>query len=155
MATRTRVPALGAEGWFTEEGGAALLGSRCTACGTVAFPKASYACGNPACGGGALEEARLAATGTVWSYTDLRYQPPPPFVATTDPYEPFALLAVELDGDGIVVLGQAVAGVATTDLHVGARVELVVDTLFSDDEHDHTIWKWNLGRAPASDGDAG
>jgi uncharacterized OB-fold protein len=142
MSTRSRVPALGAEGWFTEEGGAALLGSRCTTCATVFFPKVSYACGNPACPGREFEDARLAATGTVWSYTDLRYQPPPPFVPTTDPYEPFALLAVELDEDGLVVLGQAVAGVSVTDLHVGARVELVIDTLFSDDEHDHTIWKW-------------
>src|SRR5688500_16851849 len=111
MSTRERVPALGAEGWFTEEGGAALLGSRCTTCGTVFFPKVTYACGNPACAGREFEEARLGATGTVWSYTDLRYQPPPPFVATTEPYEPFALVAVELDEGGLVVLGQAVAGV--------------------------------------------
>src|SRR5689334_4245151 len=120
--TKTRVPALGAEGWFTEDGGGALLGSRCPACGTVHFPKATYACANPACGGRDLEETRLATTGTVWSYTDLRYQPPAPFVATTDPYEPFALVAVELDEGGIVVLGQAVAGVSVTDLHVGARM---------------------------------
>jgi uncharacterized OB-fold protein len=144
MSTRERVRALGAEGWFTEEGGAALLGSRCTACATVFFPKVSYACGNPACAGREFEEVRLAGTGTVWSYTDLRYEPPPPYVATTDPYEPFALLAVELDEGGLVVLGQAVAGVSVTDLHVGARVELVVDTLFSDDEHDYTIWKWQV-----------
>jgi hypothetical protein len=142
MATRTRVPALGAEGWFTEEGGPALLGSRCTTCATIAFPKATYACGNPACPGREFEEARLAATGSVWSYTDLRYQPPAPYVAPSDPYEPFALVAVELDEGGIVVLGQAVAGVTVQDLHVGARVELVIDTLFSDDLHDHTIWKW-------------
>ena len=141
-SAKTRVPALGAEGWFTEEGGAALVGSRCTTCGTVAFPKVTYACPNPACGGRDVEEARLASTGTVWSYTDLRYRPPAPFVAPTDPYEPFALVAVELDGDGIVVLGQAVAGVSVTDLHVGARVALVVDTLFEDDEHAYTIWKW-------------
>ena len=142
MTTRTRVPALGADGWFTDEGGAALLGSRCTTCGTVFFPKNAYACANPTCGGRELEEARLASTGTVWSYTDLRYQPPAPFVAATDPYEPFVLVAVELDDDGLVVLGQAVDGVSVTDLHVGARMELVVDTLFSDDEHEYTIWKW-------------
>jgi uncharacterized OB-fold protein len=142
MSTKTRVPALGAEGWFTEDGGAALLGSRCTACGTVYFPKVAYACGNPTCGGQDLEEVRLASTGSVWSYTDLRYQPPPPFVATTDPYEPFALVAVELDEGGIVVLGQAIAGVDVTDLHVGARMQLVVDTLFEDDDNEYTIWKW-------------
>ena len=148
-AGKARVPALGAEGWFTEEDGAALLGSRCTACGTVAFPKLTYACNNPACSSRDLTEARLASTGTVWSYTDLRYQPPPPFVPTTEPYEPFALLAVELDDGGLVVLGQGVAGLSVTDLHVGARVELVVDTLFEDEEQTHTIWKWALAEEVA------
>lgn len=140
--TKTRVPALGAEGWFTEDGGPALLGSRCTTCSTVFFPKAAYACRNPDCAGTEFADARLATTGTVWSYTDARYQPPPPYVPTTDPYEPFALAAVELDDDGLVVLGQTVAGIKVTDLHVGQRMELVVDTLFEDDEHDYTIWKW-------------
>jgi uncharacterized OB-fold protein len=139
---RTRVPALGAEGWFTEDDGAALIGSRCTACGTVAFPRATYRCGNPACGGGEFAEARLGPAGTVWSYTDLRYQPPAPFVPATERYEPCTLLAVEVDGSGLVVLGQAVAGVSVADVRVGTRVELVVDTLFSDDDHDYTVWKW-------------
>lgn len=141
--TKTRTPALGAEGWFTEEGDRpALLGSRCTTCSTVFFPKATYACQNPDCAGTEFAEARLASTGTVWSYTDARYQPPPPYVTTTDPYEPFALAAVELDEDGLVVLGQTVAGIKVTDLHVGQRMELVVETLFEDDDNTYTIWKW-------------
>ena len=139
---KTRVPALGADGWFTEDGGAALLGSRCTACGTIAFPRATYCCANPACCGMEFEQARLASTGTVWSYTDARYAPPAPYVATTEPFEPVALAAVELDGDGLVVLGQVAEGITVTDLHVGARAELVIDTLFEDDEHEYTIWKW-------------
>jgi len=133
-------PALGAEGWFTNEGGPALLGSRCTACGTVAVPKAAAFCPNPGCAGTDFAEHRLASTGTVWSYTDARYQPPPPYVPTSDPYEPFAIAAVELDGDGIVVLGQMVAGTKVTDLHVGARVRLVVEPLFED----QVVWKWTL-----------
>jgi uncharacterized OB-fold protein len=137
-------PALGAEGWFTTDGGPALLGSRCIACGTVAFPKATTFCPNPACAGTEFAEHRLASTGTVWSYTDARYQPPPPYVPTSDPYEPFAIAAVELDPDGaaagIVVLGQMTAGTAVTDLHVGTRVELVVEPLFDD----QMIWKWKV-----------
>ncbi|MDQ3294724.1 MAG: OB-fold domain-containing protein [Actinomycetota bacterium] len=140
--SKARVPALGAEGWFTEEGGAALVGSRCATCGTVSFPKSTFACPNPRCAGTELIDARLSATGTVWSYTDARYQPPPPFVPTADPYVPFALAAAELGGDGLVVLGQIVDGVTVADLHVGRRVELVVDTLFADDDTEHTIWKW-------------
>ncbi|WP_026240198.1 Zn-ribbon domain-containing OB-fold protein [Parafrankia discariae] len=139
---RTRVPALGAEGWFTEDGGPALVGGRCATCGTVTFPAVTYFCANPGCGGREFTRARLGPTGTVWSYTDLRYQPPPPFVPATAPYTPFALLAVEVDDCGLVVIGQAVAGVGVDDLRVGASVELVIDTLFSDDDHDYTIWKW-------------
>jgi uncharacterized OB-fold protein len=131
-------PATGAEGWFTTEDPPALLGRRCTACGTVAFPPVNAFCPNPGCAGTDFAEHRLARTGTVWSYTDSRYQPPAPYVATSDPYEPFALVAVELDDDGIVVLGQATAGVAVTDLHVGRRVELVVERLFDD----QLVWKW-------------
>jgi hypothetical protein len=51
---------------------------------------------------------------------------------------------VEVDGSGVVVLGQAVAGVSVADVHVGTRVTLVVDSLFSDDDHDYTVWKWRL-----------
>lgn len=136
--TETRTPALGAEGWFTEDGGAALLGNRCTTCGTVVFPPTAAFCPNPACTGSDFVQTRLASTGTVWSYTDARYQPPPPYVPVTDPYEPFAIAAVELDGEGLVVLGQVASGYGIGDLHVGARVELVVEPLFDD----QVIWKW-------------
>jgi uncharacterized OB-fold protein len=84
------VPALGAEGWFDPggDGGApALLGSRCTACGNLAFPRATCACGNPDCDGTELVEARLASTGTVWA-TPTPLPAAPPCVTTTDPYEP-------------------------------------------------------------------
>jgi uncharacterized OB-fold protein len=138
---KTRVPALGADGWFTEEG-PALVGSRCLSCHTLAFPAAATFCGNPACSGRAFEPAPLGPGGTVWSYTDLRYQPPPPFVPVTYPFEPVTLLAVEVDHSGLVVLGQAVAGTSVDDIHIGTRVTLVIDPLFSDDTHDHTIWKW-------------
>ena len=40
------------------------------------------------------------------------------------------------------MLGQVVAGVGVDDLKVGDEVELVVDTLFEDDEHTYTVWKW-------------
>jgi uncharacterized protein len=144
---RTRVPAVGADGWFTENGGPALIGSRCTTCATVAFPPVSYRCGNPACGGREFTEARLGPHGTVWSYTDVQYQPPSPFVPTAEPYQPVVLLAVEVDGSGLVVLGQAVAGVSVGDVRVGSRVTLVVDGLFSDDDHEYTVWKWRPAEA--------
>jgi len=40
------------------------------------------------------------------------------------------------------VLGQVVPGVSVDDLSVGDEVELVVDTLYEDDEHEYLVWKW-------------
>jgi uncharacterized OB-fold protein len=143
--TKSRVPALGAEGWFTEDDadtGPALLGNRCTSCSTVFFPAASFACRNPDCDGRDFERALLSQRGTVWSYTDARYQPPAPYVPTTDPYEPFAIAAVELAGEGMVVLGQVADGYGIDDVRVGSEVELVVETLFEDDENEYRIWRW-------------
>jgi uncharacterized OB-fold protein len=34
------------------------------------------------------------------------------------------------------------AGYGVDDLSVGSPVELVVETLFEDDDHEYTIWKW-------------
>jgi uncharacterized OB-fold protein len=141
--SKTRTPALGAEGWFTEDDGApALVGNKCTSCGTVFFPAASFFCRNPDCAGREFEPSRLSTRGTVWSYTDAQYTPPPPYIATTDPYEPFAVAAVELATEGMIVMGQVASGYGVDDLSVGAPVELVVETLFEDDEHEYTVWKW-------------
>lgn len=143
MTTTTRVPALGAEGWFTTEGDApALLGLRCTTCGTYVFPKADHGCPNPACPGAEFDEVELSRTGTVWSYTDARYQPPPPYVVPTDEHVPFCIAAVELAAEGLVIMGQVVAGVTVDDLSVGQPMELVIEVLFADDEAEHLVWKW-------------
>ena len=82
----------------------------------------------PGCTGETFDEVELSRTGHVWSYTDARYQPPPPYIPATDPYEPFALAAVELEAEGLVVLGQVADGYGVDDLTVGAPVELVVET---------------------------
>ena len=75
MTTNTRVPAV--EGWFTmDEAEPALLGNRCTWCGTVFFPKASFACRNPSCDGTEFEEVPLSRRGRVWSYDHDHYAPP-------------------------------------------------------------------------------
>jgi hypothetical protein len=42
----------------------------------------------------------------------------------------------------MVVMGQVVAGVGVDDLRVGTQVELVLDTLYEDDEHEYLVWKW-------------
>jgi uncharacterized OB-fold protein len=130
------------EGWFTTGPEPRLLGSRCTTCATTYFPPVASSdgaafCRNPTCDGDEFEVAELSRRGTVWSYTDAQYQPPAPYVARTDPYEPFALAAVELD-EGLTVLGQVADGYGVDDLKVGAEVELVVEPL----DGELLIWRW-------------
>jgi uncharacterized OB-fold protein len=134
------VPAI--EGWFTVGESPALLGNRCTTCGTVFFPKASFFCRNPDCEGEEFEETELSRRGRIWSFTDAQYQPPPPYIPVGEEFTPFAIAAVELADEQMVVLGQVASGHGAGDLAVGQQVELVVDTLYSDDEHDYLVWKW-------------
>jgi len=136
----TQVPAIA--GWFTTDDQPHLLGTRCTTCGTVFFPRAEGFCRNPSCRGREFEETALARTGTVWSYTDAQYQPPPPYVAATDPYVPFALAAVELSDEHLIVLGQLADGTTVDDVKVGDTVELVVEPLYEIDGVEHLIYRW-------------
>ena len=133
------------EGWFTTGDGAgaarvAVHDVRDDVLPADASDRAGF-CRNPACDGEEFESVELSRRGSVWSYTDAQYQPPPPYVPRTDPYEPFALAAVEL-GEGITVLGQVADGYGVADLRVGAEVELVVETLNQDDDGDLLIWRW-------------
>jgi uncharacterized OB-fold protein len=137
----TTAPAI--EGWFTSGDAPALLGTRCRACLTVFFPREEAFCRNPACAGEAFDEVTLSRRGRVWSYTDARYQPPPPYLPRAEPYEPFAVAAVELEDEGLVVLGQVADGYGVDDLTVGAEVELVVEPLYTDDDGTvRTTWRW-------------
>ena len=112
MTDRRRQPAI--EGWFTLDDEPSLLGNKCTTCGTVFFPKASFFCRNPACAGEEFEETKLSRRGRVWSYTDAQYQPPPPYIPRAGEHTPFAI----------------------------AAVELVIEQLFGDDDTDYVVYKW-------------
>ena len=136
----TAVPAV--EGWFTTDAEPHLVGTRCTTCGTVFFPRASGFCRNPECRGRAFDDVELSRTGTVWSYTDAQYQPPPPYIPRGEEHAPFAIAAVELAEEQIVILGQVADGFGVDDLSVGTQVELVVETLYELDGVDHLIYRW-------------
>ena len=129
-------------GWFRTEPEPALLGQRCGACTTTSFPPTALACPNPHCTSDDLELVPLSRRGRVWSYTDAHYPPPPPYVPTTDPYEPFAIAAVELDEERLIVLGQVASGFGTSDLSVGARAELVLEPLDERDGTPQLVWRW-------------
>ncbi|NGO81642.1 benzoylsuccinyl-CoA thiolase [Streptomyces sp. YC504] len=128
--------------WFSGEGeDFRLLGTRCGACGSVFFPREDSFCRNPGCTGGELAEVPLSKRGRIWSYTDGRYRPPLPYVSDPDAeWEPYTLLAVELEDERMVVLGQAVPGVTTAELEVGMEVEAVPGVLNEEAGTTWTTW---------------
>ncbi len=138
---KTRVPAV--EGLFTMDAEApCLIGGKVPGRESYFFPK-DLAGGDPAVQGPVeLETVELSRRGEVWSYTTSHYQPPPPFTAAADPYEPITIAAVKLRREQLVVLGQCVHGVSCDDLRIGDEMELVLDVLCSDDDHDYMVWKW-------------
>lgn len=140
--SRTRTPVVAR--WFTGEGDSfRLLGTRCTACGAVFFPREDALCRNPGCQGTDLYEVPLSRRGHVWSYTDGRYRPPAPYVSDPElPWRPYTLIAVELAAERMVVLGQGVPGVTVADLKVGMEVEAVPGVLGEDAETTWTTWHW-------------
>jgi uncharacterized OB-fold protein len=138
---KTRVPAVA--GWLSiDPSRPRLLGTKCVKCGSVFFPRESVRCQNPTCGSREFVEHELSSRGTVWSYTNAGYQPPEPYKPRHTPYKPFALAAVELEVEKMVVLGQVVDSVDVSELKVGMQMELVLDTLFEDDTTETITWKW-------------
>lgn len=132
----TEVPAL--EGWFTLDRKAPhLLGTRCKSCGTYYFPKLKTFCRNPACESDAFEDVQLSRTGKLWSCTNAAYAPPEPFVAK-EPFAPFAIAAVELKTEKMIVLGAVVDGVKVSDLRAGMTMELALEPLADG----KLIYKW-------------
>ncbi len=137
---KTPIPAV--EGWFTlDPREPRLLGTRCRACGAVFFPRETVFCRNPRCAGTELDEVPLSRRGTLWSYTNNCYAPPPPYLAA-DPFEPYAIAAVELADEKLVVLGQVVPGVRVEQLEVGMEMELVLGTLHADEKNEYLVWQW-------------
>lgn len=146
MSQKPKVPAV--EGWYTlDENQPHLIGSQCDRCKTYFFPRQSQFCRNPECDSTEFTDVQLSRTGTVWSYTNACYKPPEPFVAD-DPFVPYAIAAVELDREKMIVLGQVVKGVDVDQLKVGMKMELALETLHEDAESIKVVWKWKpLGGA--------
>ncbi|MBV6424021.1 MAG: hypothetical protein NAOJABEB_01831 [Steroidobacteraceae bacterium] len=126
-------------GLFAADGGARVLGSRCTACGTPYFPKAA-SCHNPKCPGSKMEPCEFGGRGKVWSYSVADFPPPPPH-KHDKPFKPYAIAVVDLDS-GLRLVGQMVD--PPSAMSVGAAVELVVDTLYHEEGKAFTTWKFKL-----------
>jgi uncharacterized OB-fold protein len=138
---KTRVPAV--QGWLNiDPAHPRLIGTKCTKCGAFFFPRETVRCRNPQCGHSELADTELSPRGTLWSFTGAEYQPPAPYVPRTNPFQPFAIAAVELAAEKITILGQVVEGVKVADLRIGQEMELALDTLLEDDETETIVWKW-------------
>ena len=134
------------EGWwsFDDSGAPHLVGAKCPRCGTYVFPPRENNCPNPGCEADELEPVALSPRGTLWSYTENRYQPPPPY-PQADPFEPFAVAAVQLESEGLIVLGKVVAGTLAADLKVGMQMELTTMPLYVDDDGTtHSVYAWRI-----------
>ncbi len=140
MTEKTNAPAV--EGLFTMDlREPRLLGTRCRACRTYFFPAERTFCRNPACDHSDFEEVRLSPTGKLWSFTSANYKPPAPFIAK-EPFEPFAIAAVELEEEGMTILGQVADGLGVAALKTGMPMELVLRELYQDEEHVYYTWNW-------------
>jgi len=142
--TSDRLPAI--DGWFAtdDEGAVHLIAGKCTQCATYVFPPREDNCPNPACAGEELEQVPLSRRGTLWSYTENRYPPPAPYPAA-DPFEPFAIAAVELAEEGLIILGKVVEGTLAADLTVGMEMELTTMPLYTDaDGVVRTVHAWRI-----------
>ncbi|GIT46880.1 MAG: benzoylsuccinyl-CoA thiolase [Acidimicrobiales bacterium] len=111
----TRLPAV--EGFFTMGDDPQLIGGRLETGGGTAFRCTSGAVIHGA-RLGAVEEVLLSRFGTIWSFTNSAYPPPPPFIVG-EPYVPVVVAAVELAEEQMVVLGQVSPGWTVDDLEVG------------------------------------
>ena len=138
------------DGWFADDdtGVPHLIGSRCPQCGTYVFPPVlsggANNCPNPACDGNELEQVPLSRRGTLWSYTENRYAPPPPYPAP-DPFVPFAVAAVELADEGLIVIGKVVEGTLAADLKIGMQMELTTMPLYTDDDGvERIVYGWRI-----------
>ncbi|MBV8967111.1 MAG: OB-fold domain-containing protein [Mycobacteriaceae bacterium] len=142
-ATDAAKPAI--DGWFAlDDSGPHLIGSRCPACGTFVFPPRSLDCPNPACESSTLEAVPLSRRGTLWSYAENRYAPPPPYPAP-EPFEPFAIAAVQLGDEGLIVLGKVEKGTLAEHLEIGMEMELTIESLYRDDDGaDRTVYAWRM-----------
>jgi uncharacterized OB-fold protein len=132
-------PTSAVEGWFATDPEPHLIGTRCAVCGTFAFPPESFFCRNPRCDSTSHPPTPLSRRGRVWSFVVNHYAAPPPALSS-DPFEPYAVAAVSLDDEHMVVLGRVADGTDLSALRVGQMMEVAVEPIIAG--ADELVWKW-------------
>ncbi len=102
------------DGLLAETDPPALAGSSCSACTTVAFPATSRC---PGCAGTAVARFPLPTRGTVWTWTEQRFAPKPPYRPPAHGFAPFVVGYVDL---GPVLVESRITG----PVEIGDVVEL-------------------------------
>ena len=110
------------EGLFTDGDPPVLLGSRCTNCGNVLFPRVD---GCTYCSADDPEPIELSPRGTLWAWTAVT-APPPGYLGEV----PFGVGVVELP-EGVRVIGRLTESDPTA-LATGQPMELRVVPLHTD-----------------------
>jgi uncharacterized OB-fold protein len=120
-------PVMVRDGLFSADG--ALLGSRCTNCGSALFPRVDSC---TYCATEDPEPVELSTTGTLWSWTAVT-APPPGYRGEV----PFGIGIVELP-EGVRVIARLTESDPST-LHAGQVMECRVVRLHTDDEGNDVV----------------
>ncbi len=121
-----------AEGVFTwPSDDPQLIGSRCTACGIVTFPRQGSC---PRCANADMAEQLLARRGKLWAWTTQNFPPPsPPYAGPRgESFVPFGVGYVELPGE--VKVETRLTETDPARLTPGIEMELVVVPFNVDDD---------------------
>ncbi|MDT7759121.1 MAG: uncharacterized protein QOH27_5019, partial [Mycobacterium sp.] len=71
--------------------------------------------------------------------------PPPAPYPAANPFEPFAIAAVELADEGLIILGKVVEGTLAADLEVGMEMELTTMPLYTDEDgFVRSVYAWRI-----------
>ena len=109
-----------------------LIGSKCTSCGEVTFPRQPW-CAN--CGGDA-EELLLSPRGKLYSFTNVNNPVPEGYRGPI----PYGVGVVEVDGVRIM---SYMTESDPAKMKIGMEMALSIESLFKDDEGNEVIgFKW-------------
>ena len=98
------------EGWFTTDAEPDLLGPAVHDVRHRVLPAGRRASAATRPAGEEFDDVELSRAGTVWTYTDAQYQPPPPYIPRERPLRAVRHRRRRAGRERMVVLGQVADG---------------------------------------------